>query len=382
MKEENKVLIPSFEVESRTQGLNRSLWGFVGVISMFTVGLGVYVSHEMFVSILNITSTFISDHVILGLLGPIIFFALMFGIGMSDFLNQLLHSYEINRDKIVKGRIISMAKVKGSTVALEAALTAYMGANIGNSAAFNAAYGAKQMVGIFQLIAHNMDRSFVDEFFHTELYKKKEYLNPQLIKETQHYYLYTCDNKKKLKIYKIYTGMDSTSDSKKQSSLIKRVITKSLLVLLVFALLSTADLAIGAGNNKENIENIQQTFSEIERNLSEFGYTAKKINEKNYRFEKVVSSDRTSYVRYSFNIDGQIDDVEFDVYYNANSTDMPSELGYIIGSVTDDFSDAEILSFIENVQSTIDGEYAYDSLESDGSKIILGTSGGYAHIHH
>lgn len=385
MKEENKILIPSLEVESRTQGLNRSLWGFVGVISMFTVAIGVFVPHQMLVSILDVTSTFMSDHMIFAGIVPVVIFALIFSIGLYDFLNQLLHSYEIHSEKIIKGRIMRPAKASGSSIALEAAVTAYMASSIidgsCDSSKVSGANGIKNLFGIFELIAHNMDESFVHAFFHTDIYKKKEYRNPRLVKETKHYYVYACDNKKKLKIYKIYTGMAGTNDCKKQSSLFKRVITKSLLVFLVFALLSTADLAIGARNNEENIGNIQQTFSEIEHNLDKFGYTAKKINEKTYRFEKVVSSERTSYIKYRFNIQGQIEDVEFDLYYSANSMDISSELGYILASATHEFSNAEILAFIDNVQRTANGEYAYDMLGSSAFNIILGTSGGYAHIH-
>lgn len=376
-----KTLIPSFDVERRTQALSRSLWGFVGVISMFTVGVGVFVSHQMFVSILNITSTFMSDHMILAGLVPIMCFALMFGIGLYDFLNPLLHSYEISSEKIVKGRIIQLNKVKRLNVDLETAFIAYMAVNIGDGSKVSHANGIKNLLSILELIAYNMKQSFVDEFFHTDIYKKKEYSNPKLVKETKHYYIYACDNKKRVKIYKIYTGMVGTDNSKKHPSIVCRIITKSILLMLAFALVSTADLVIGAGNTKENIANIQQTVSEIESNLDEFGYIAKKYNEKTYRFEKIVSSERTSYIKYNFNVNGQIEHVKFEVYYNANSTDMPTELEYIITSTTKDFSQTEILEFIANVQMTINGKYKYDKLESSDCNIILGTSGGYAYIH-
>lgn len=379
--ETSKILIPSFEVERRTQALSKSLWGFVGVISMFTVGVGVFVSHEMFVSVLNITSTFMSEHMILAGLVPIVCFALIFGIGLYHFLNSLLHSYEISNEKIVKGRIMRLNKVGRLSVDLEPAFVAYMAANMGNGSKVSNANGIKNMLSILELISYNMEQSFVDEFFHTDMYKKKEYSNPKLIKETKYYYIYSCDDKKRVKIHKIYTGMCGTDNGKRQPSMVRRIITKSVLVMLAFALLSTADLAIGATNNEENIGNIQQTVSEIQRSLDTFGYTANKYSEKTYRFEKIVSSERTSYIKYSFNVKGQIEDAEFEVYYNSNSEDMRSELEYIITSTTGNFSDAEILAFIENVRRTMDGEFSYDKLESSKCNIILGTSGGYAHIH-
>lgn len=372
----NKISIPSFEVERCTQALNKTLYGFVGLISMFTVGGVVFVSHLMFADVFNITSTFMSDHMSL-MTSLIMFFAVIFGIGLFNFWHLLLHSYEISSEKIVKGRIMNFDHVISRNLALKTSLTIYMVANIGNASKVRNANTLKNISGIIKLISYNMKQSFVDEFFHTDIYKKKEYLNPQLIKETKHYYVYRCDNQKKVKIHKIYTGMLAVDNSKKHPSMIKRVITRSLLVMLTFALLSTVDLVIGANNNEENIGNIHQTVSEIERNLEEFGYTAKKYNEKTYYFEKKASSSRTSHIKYSFNVKGEIEDVDFEVYYNSNSLDMSSELEYIISSTTKNFSDAEILAFIENVQRTIDGEFAYDKLGS----IVLGTSGGHAHIH-
>lgn len=378
---EDKILIPSFEVERHTQSLNRSLWGFVAVISMFTVGVIVFISHLMFVSVLGLTETFLSEHTILGEMIPMVVFAIIFGIGVYDFLNHFLHSYIINDDRIVKGRIIDAGRVKGSDVALKAAISTYMLANIDDGAKVNGANGIGNLVAVLGLARRNMDQTFVDNFFHTDLYKKKEYLHPHLIKETKHYYLFSCDKNKKIRIDKMYTGMDASEKNHGRSSIVKRVIIRSLLVFLVFGMLSGIDLAVGASRNKENKDNIQSTVTELEENLNVFGYTKNKVGEKFFRFEKVVSSEHTSYINCSIDSDGSIDEVKFEVYYNVDSGDIGPELSYIIKSSTDDFSEEQIGPFLENVQKIIHGEHTYDKLESKSSKIVLGTSIGYAHIH-
>jgi len=377
-----KIMIPSFAVERRTQALSASLWGFVGLISMFTVGLGVFVSHQMLVSVFKLTGTFMSDHMALAGLVPIMGFAALFGVGLYAFIDPLLHAYEIDGEKIVKGRIVQPGKVKGGSLALEAALHAYMAAQVRDGAKVSGAVGIKNLFGVLELIAHNMKQPFADAFFHTDLYKKKEYLHPKLVKETRRCRVYACDGGKTVKIRKIYTGMEeSVGKGRKRPSMAGRVVANSVLVLLAFALLSTADLAVGAVKNPENIAIMQQTVSETVSELEAFGYTAEKINEKNYRFEKAVSSERTSYIQYTVNVNGQVERVKFDLYYSAGAADMRAELAYIIAATGEAFGEAEVSAFLENAQKTAEGEAAYDRLEAGDCRVVLGTSGGYAHVH-
>ncbi len=53
-----KCYIPSYEYERRTGAFNRTLWGFVALISMFTVGLGAMVFLEaLVVDLLGVVTT-------------------------------------------------------------------------------------------------------------------------------------------------------------------------------------------------------------------------------------------------------------------------------------------------------------------------------------
>ena len=380
-RKEMKVVVPSFHVERCTQGLNGCLWGFVGLISMFSVGVGIIISHEMLVYVFNLTSTFISDNLVVIGTMPVVVFALIFGVGLHNFFSNMSYAYRFDEDKIVRGRLVSPGKIKGRSLALEGQLTAYMAANIGDSRKFNMANGIKNVYGIIELIAQNMDQAFANEFFDTELYKKKEFLNPRLIKETKGYYIYQCDNKKKLKVLKIYTGMATPSADVKGKAIWKRVLVKSLVVFLVFATISGGDLVIGAYGNAGNMENIHGTVSRLEGELGNFGYIKEKRSEKVYEFKKAVSQERTSYVKYILDKNGEIESINFEVYFNGNSKDMPSEMEYLTSSTNDAYSETEVATFIENIQKTIDGNYAYDKLESEHGKIVLGLSGGHAHVH-
>ena len=380
-KEEMKVVVPSFQVERYTQGLNSCLWGFIGLISMFSVGVGVVVSHMMFVSIFNVISTFMSDNSVVVLPALVVAFAIVFGVGLYHFFNNMTFAYRFDNDKIVRGQLIRPEKIKGSSLALEGLLTAYMAANIGDSGKFTSANSLKGVHRMIELIVQNMDQNFANMFFDTDLYKKKAFLNPRLIKETKRSYIYQCDNKKRLKILKIYTGMATPKEGVKEKAIWKRVLSRSIFVFLVFAIIFAADLAIGLSQNADHMEHIQQAVSRLEDGLTDFGYIKEESTEKICEFQKKASSERTSSVKYDLDKNGEIDSVTFEVYFNRDSKNMPSEVAYLISSTNGGYSESDIAAFIDNVQKTIDGNFTYDKLESSNGKIVLSLSGGHAHIY-
>ena len=255
MNNNKNIFIPSFEFERKTKGFNKMLWGFIGLISMFTVGLFVFVFHEMVCSILNITSTFISENFWITIL-LILLFALIFGIGLYNFINSLLYSYKIEDNKIIKGKIMNVDKVKEIDLTLDTLITTYMIKNIDNPANITHANALFNSIKIFNLIELNTKIDFVNQYFDTNLYKKKVYTNPKLLKETKCNLIYVCDGNKKLKIPKIYDGMNVKLTYNKPSSLISRILIRSLIVFLVFSFISICDLGIGYYNNDKNINAI------------------------------------------------------------------------------------------------------------------------------
>ncbi len=381
MTNDYTVLIPSFAVEKKTKALNAGVWGFVGVISMFTVSLAVFVPHLMFVSVLEITSTFASDNMLIAGLLPIMFFATVFGIGLFVFLSSLQTAYVIQPDIIIKGRITNKAnRNNAKSLAMQTVLTAYMAANVFDSAKVTGANGIKNLFGILELISLNMKEGFAQQFFFSELYKRKEYHNPQLVKETKYYYTYLCGSKK-LKIRKVYTGMDHDVQRAKPASILKRVVVRSLLVIVIFSTISIADMAMGLVNNNNYIKQITQHHTEIETELAVFGYQSDRVNHKCYQFEKTVSAQRTSYIKYFFRLDGSVESVEFEIFFDKASERVEQEIECIFTSLDDGITEQQIEKFTRDTQSTIEGSYVYNKLQTDNYTIILGTSGEHAHIH-
>lgn len=375
-----KIMIPSFAIERKTKALNYSLWGFVGLISMFTVELGVIIFHEMLCSVFKISSTFIRDNLTVVGLVTVIGFAFLFASGYYSFLQKVLKAYVIEDDKITVGRIVSSAKVNGRDLALEASFTAFTAANITNGSRVSQIQGIQNTFKIIQMIILNTTEGYADTYFDTAIYKKKTYRNPTLIKESKYAFVYLCDGNKKVKVSKMYTGMNLGSryhESTKETSVLKRVLLKSLLVFLLFSALSAADLTIGVMKNDDNLASIAVTNEEISSRLDSLGYTGKEVNEKCCIYEKQVSQDRTSQVKVSFSPRGEVADVEFDLYYITTSENIADEIEYIVKLTNADFTEKEIQNFISAVKDTVNGDYSYSTL----GEIRLGTSSGHAQVH-
>lgn len=371
----NNIFFPSFKLERKTRALNLGLWGFVGLISLFSVGSFVWIVHLMLCSILDIESTFISDSFFFeGFV--IIVFALISGIGLYKFLNPLLHSYKFEDNKIIKGRIIKQEKIKGINLALDTAITTYMVKNITNSKAVSSGNATININNIISLIRLNTNQEFVNKFFDTDIYQKKVYNNPRLLKETKYTLVYICDDNKKLVIPKLYEGMNIKINSDRESSFVSRTFKRSLIVFGIFFLLSMIDLFIGINNNSKYISNINNTCETIQTNLNYYGYSMTR----DCNFEKEVSDYRTSTIKYNIDKKGNITDVNLELYYDFSSY-SDSELKYIISTLNADFSDYEINNFIEQVNACINGNCSYGKIESGKDILRIGSSDGFINIH-
>lgn len=368
------IFFPSFKFEKKTKAFNKSIWGFVGLISLFSVGGACTIIHLMLCSIFDIESTFISDNLVcfVGLI--VIFFALMFGIGIYNFFNSLLHSYKIEDKKIIKGRIISDADIQNNNLIFDAAVTTHMVSNITNSNAVVAGNAAKNVSNILSLINLNTNPEFVYNNFDSNVYKKKIYNNPQLLKETKYSLVYVCEGNKKLVIPKLYEGMNIKRINN-ESSLMARILIRSLIVFGIFLTFSIIDLSIGINNNPKYISNINNTCEAIQINLSNYGYS----KEIDCYFKKRVSSDKTSTIAYNIDKYGNITNVSIDLYYNSYSY-SEDELKYIISTLNKDYSNNKINSFIERVNSCVNGNCSFDIMSSQENILRIDLSSGFINL--
>lgn len=339
---------------------------------MFSTFLFATVPYLFLSSFFDIASAFILDNLVVVASISTMIFALIFGIGLYKFLNTLLYSYKFEDNKIIKGKIISPDKVKGINLAFDTIMTTYMAKNITNSKAVVAGNAAINMNGIINLIKLNTNQEFVDNFFDTDIYKKKIYNNPRLLKETKYSLVYICEGNKKLVIPKLYEGMNITINNSSESSLLSRILVRSLIVICIFFLFTMIDLFIGIGNNDEYKSNINDTCKVIQTNLNDYGYSMTR----NCNFEKLVSNSRTSTIKYSIDKNGNITKVSLELYYDTSSY-SDNELKYIISTLNTDFSNNEINNFIELVNSCVNGNCSYGTLKS----LRIGSSSGFVNIH-
>ena len=380
-EKKTNIFYPSFIFEKRTKAFNKYIWWFVSLISIFTISLLIFTMFHTFMWwFLNLVSTFIQDNFTIIVFLPIIIYIVL-SYQFFQWLTSLMTSYKFEEGKIIKGKIQKADNVNGVDLVIDTALLANMINNISNSSSVVASNATFNLNKITNLIRLNINPEFVEKYFDTELYKKQVYENPKLVRTTKYSLIYECDNNKKLVIPKIYEGICDT-DNQKESSFIGRILIKSAIVFIIALIIAVVDLSIGYHNNKEYVSSISNVKSTIEQKFNYYGYTSKKINEKMYRFTKELENgDRTSEVSYYFDKNGNVKDVDIQLYYNSTSKNVDNELTYIISTINDKFDSNEVSNFINLVKENIAGNYKYGNLKSENYKLILSRSSGYVDIH-
>ena len=378
-KNKSNIFFPSFKIERKTKAFNKYIWWFVALISMFSVSLVLLCMFHTFLCwFLNLVSTFIQDNFTFVVFLPVIAYILL-SFQFLKFLSSLMASYKFEDDQITKGIIQKSNKIKGTDLIIDTILVTNMLKNVSNSSKVVASNTASNMNNILNLIRLNTKKEFVQKYFDTELYKKEVYKNPKLIKENKYSLIYTCDNKKKLVIPKIYDGICDV-DNEKETSFLFRIAVRSVIVFVIALFISIADLVIGYSNNTQNITTISNEVHILQENLTSYGYTCEKVNEKMYTFSKSVG-EKTSKISYYLDKNGNIDDVNIQLYYNSNYPNIEKELIYIISTINDEFNSSDISEFVSLVHQNIQGNLEYGSLRGRNYKLTLGTSQGYIDIH-
>lgn len=374
----NNILVISLKLESKTKALSKTLWGPACLISIFSLGI-VYGLHFLLCSLLDVVSTIMIDNTII-LVCLLLLFIVISIIKITKLLDALMSSYKFENNHIIKGKITNTNDVIGESLVLDTIVTAYMSSNIDNSNKVHNANTIRRIYELIKLIELNTNRKFVEEYFDTELYKKKIYNNPKLYKETKYTLIYTCDNNKKLIIPKIYEGMNITQNNQKESPIIGRILIRVWMIFLILLGLSFVDLFIGYKNNPNYISNINNKYSYIENGLKLYGYTSEKHSELCYRFRKEISDKKASTVKYIFDKMGNIDKVEVQLYFD-NTMYVDQELDFILKSLDDHFTNNEIDEFISKVKLCISGDCSYGKLTSGKNSLRIDRSDGFIDVH-
>lgn len=361
-REKSPVLIPSFKFEKKTGAFNRYLLPFVAFISMFTVSvfIGGFVV-AFFSSFLNLPVLHSLGYIFV----PIA--AFVFSIGLQiRFLQLLLTAYKIEGNRIICARIVRGRKADGLRGKIPDMVVAVL---IG-----------PQLRGWIRLVRLNLRPGFAEQYFDTELYAKKEYLNPRLMKETKHEIVYLCENNKTLRIPKIYEGLCRT-EGKERKSFGVRIVLVSILVFLAALAIAVTDLAISRNKTVNEYEpKIEETKEEMQTELADYGYEQERSSVTSSTFRKKVG-DRYSEVRYTYDKNGKIKKVDVQLYFKADSVGYEEEIRAVVATMNAGFDEKELDEFIEAVGKILGGEYAHYRLKSEKCILTLGTSGEYVDIH-
>lgn len=356
MENNQKIYIPSFKYEKKTKALNRFLFPFVSFISMFTVGvfIGGFI-YAFNVSFLKLPVNHMSWYFLV----PVGAFLLSVW-PLVRFLLTLMSAYRIEDGKITRGYIFKTALGISSSVAVSRINT-------------------RGISLIIALIRLNMDPGFAEDYFDTDVYRKKEFMDPVLVKETKHLLIYDCGGEK-LRIPKVFEGMSETSEHE-GTSFIARIAIVSAIVFAIALGIAIGDLAIMRYKTvTEYAPSISAAESKMDVALEDYGYTLSFNSAKVSKFKKKVG-DRTSEVTYTFDKRGNIERVKVQLYFSMESSDIDGELRTVISTLDAGFSENDVEELIAAVNASLNGEYCPTKIASDRYSLRVGTSGEYVDVH-
>jgi len=307
-----------------------------------------------------------------------------FSYQMVIFSMPLLTSYQFQNGCLVKGRIKDNPEfedawaVSQSTLVFSAARALLKG---NQKKSFNMITLAGTLKIIKRIIC-NLDPEFVKRYFDSDVYKKTVYRNVRLVSKGKNSLIFASDEKKKIVVPRIYTGMYE-SEQPEGPSIIRRIIRRSVLVFILSGAFITGLLIVQAINNPKDEQNIQLSAEAIRSELEVFGYTYNKANSSLIVLTKNLYGDRTSEIKYELNLDGSIKKAYIQLYFNKNSKDVEFEMNAVINTLPYNIPPEERERFIGNVIKSINGEYTYDKLKDEaGTKhLLISKSGGYIDIH-
>lgn len=374
----NGYYYPNFSFEKKTRAFNPYLGCPVLMISLFTVGVIGSALHRLIAYLADLKSTVIMEYGTFAIpLVILVFVVIMITKGVSWVLS-LLTSYKFEGDKLIRGRNVYSGPVETVDMVVQTVNMGMMISNLKNLTMVNLGNSISNYIELFRRIRLNCNYEYVQKCFDTDYYKKKEFTNPRLVKETKYFLVYGTDTKK-IKIPKIYPGLcvDPNVMPKKLSG---RIAVRAIIIFLIAMTLSFADLCAASFMNSTYKGNVAGTLKQISEVFSEYGYTPHEFLDNAFVRNE---GERKSEVKYTIYKDGQIREVDVEVYLLGHSKNKGDEIRYIIGTINHEFDEVEVSGFLEALNLSLDGEFTYYKLISTDGKytLIISLSGGYVHVH-
>ena len=230
-------------------------------------------------------------------------------------------SYKFEGNKLILGRNFNRENPSCEENAIQSAALMIMLKNINNSTVFNSAKTLSQIPDIEKMIMLNCNYDYVENFFDTDYYRKKEFTNPVLLKETKYFLVFMTDTRK-VKIPKIYPGL-SKEPNVKEKSILRRIVARVILVLLIAITFSLVDISYGIYKNPTYKEAIANTWEELSNGFSDYDFRPHETRKHVFIRD---GGEYYSQVKYNLDKDGQIKDVDIEIFYPAHSGDKEGEI--------------------------------------------------------
>ena len=375
MENKGKTFCPSFEVERKTKALHRYVSPFVALISMFSVGCGILAFYTFMSNFLNLVTYNFLVYVFVPMA-----ILMILAYKMVQMASVLRCSYKFEDGKIIKGKIQLIRNMSNLSNVIDSALFVDALKNFGDYTVVSRNFSIINIKTIINSIRLNMNKEFTEKFFDTELYDKKEYNNPKLIGENKKSLIYMCDNNEKLVIPKIYEGMCDIKGSN-EISFGARVIIGAIIVFIIALVISIIDLSVRYVQNPQYVSNINVSKDRLKDNYLNFGYVADNFNEQVCTYIKENTDQfKTSEVKYYFDKNGNVEDVDIQLYYGENSKSVEEELRYIISTLDVEFNNSAIDNFVNIVNDNLNGNQRYGKLVSNKYSLSISRSGEYIQI--
>ncbi len=382
-----KLCIPSFALEATTRAASRLVVGALFLLQTLTIVLPAFfilsfgASMLGHLNVVTLQSTY--------LLFVSIFFMVFSIIPIISGLYPLIYAYRIEDDKITRGGLCRLpADDKGNSlvdaVGSEAVLTASAALASISSAEAGAtlSYAATKKDNWVALIIRNTDPTFVETYFDTICYKKKEYAQPVLVKETAKSFVYRCARNRKLVIPKLYTNMGAVGTHKPLNLWLrlKKSLQRSFIAGIACGLLLLGLSAVVSDTYREaSTPIIEAQIVALGDELSPLGYEytlplfwqeGDYLTEATFIYHDADILDEylINQVTYEFAVDGSVQSLSFELYFTAQSTDITQQVSGILATAPNTFSQETLDQITAAIIGIQGGSYTFDTMRSEDGK--------------
>ncbi len=371
-----RYALPSYERERETHALNPCLWGFVGIISMFSVVVGALTLLSLMLnSVFHVISSVTEDYMLAVDLTCIFGFTAIYFVGFIAYGRRLSTVVCLDgRDIIVgtadgKGFRKLSIHTKAETAVEGAAIAGSIAAAAAthSTGALKGAALADSGIVISRMLRCSRDEGFVREAFFTDAYKKKTYRNAEFVGETRYRYHFSSDDGDFF-LLKMYDGLEDWFHIPEMgktdgSKIILRVMKRSVIVFLIACLAVFIDNGVGVAKNEGYRENITQSLDVFTDGIEAYGYkermsqfdisystdifiTAKRPEEL-HRFEKETDG-LTDYVEIRYDKNGDTAYLNFCIYLTEEES--VDEVEYAL-EASGLFEETDIAYYTEHLEA-------------------------------